>query len=306
MGDDWDERPQTSHGERNQGENGQSQTSQRKTKQEGDIQSGDRQGEIFQGGGKPRPYNTRNADPSLQPFLEGLRQLGLELTEQQLGQFIRYRQELLDWNKRINLTAITDPEEVLLKHFLDSLSVLTVYHKPHARLLDIGTGAGFPGLPLKIVRPRWHVVLLEATGKKVRFLHHLIETLQLKDVVAVHGRAEELAHQAEYRAFFDVVTARAIASLPMLLEYAAPFCRVGGLIILPKKGDLNEELAQGKQAVRQVGAVLKADVAVTLPGLENDRRLLVWEQVRECPRQFPRSGSVMAKKPLGKNIEYSL
>ena len=305
MGEDWDKRPQTSQGERNQGENGQPQTSQGKTKQEGDIQCGDHQGEIFQGGGKPRLYHTQNTDASLQPFLEGLRQLGLELTEHQLGQFLRYRQELHDWNKSINLTAITDPGEVLLKHFLDSLSLLMVYDRPHARLLDIGTGAGFPGLPLKIVRPRWHVVLLEATGKKVRFLQHLIETLQLKDVVAVRGRAEELAHKAEYRASFDVVTARAIASLPMLLEYAAPFCRVGGLIILPKKGDLDEELAQGKQAARQVGAVFKADVAVTLSGLENDRRLLVWEQVRECPAQFPRSGSLMAKRPLGKNIAYS-
>jgi len=233
-------------------------------------------------------------------FIEGLRQLGLQVTERQLDQFLRYRQELLDWNTRINLTAITDPEEVLLRHFLDSLSLLLVYERAETRLLDIGTGAGFPGLPLKIVRPQWQVVLLEATGKKVAFLHHMIETLQLKDVVALHGRAEELAHKAGYRASFDVVTARAVASLPTLLEYAAPFCRVGGQIILPKKGDLAEELAQGKLAARQVGAVLKDDVPVTLPGLEDGRRLLVWEQVRKCPAQFPRSGTVMAKKPLGK------
>ena len=230
------------------------------------------------------------------PFLQGLHQLGLELTEQQLERFLRYRQELLDWNRRINLTAITDPEEVLLRHFLDSLSVLAVYDRSGGRLLDIGTGAGFPGLPLKIVRPQWHVVLLEATGKKVRFLQHVIETLQLRDVEAVHGRAEELAHNAEYRASFDLVTARAVASLPKLLEYTAPFCRVGGQIVLPKKGDLVEELAQGKRAAGQVGAVLKADVAVTLPGLEDGRRLLVWEQVKKCPAQFPRAGGVIAKR----------
>src|SRR5437899_6867377 len=109
-------------------------------------------------------------------FLAGLRQLGLELNGLQLEQFLRYRQELLDWNNRFNLTAITDPEEVLIKHFLDSLSLLSVYDKPHTHLLDIGSGAGFPGLPLKIVRPQWHIVLLEATGKKVTFLHHIIET----------------------------------------------------------------------------------------------------------------------------------
>ena len=233
-------------------------------------------------------------------FLEGLRQLGLQVTERQLDQFLRYQQELLDWNTRINLTAITDAEEVSIKHFLDSLALLMVYERPSARLLDIGAGAGFPGLPLKIMRPQWQVVLLEATGKKVAFLQHIIETLELKDVVALHGRAEELAHKAGYRASFDVVTARAVASLPMLLEYAAPFCRVGGQIILPKKGDLAEELAQGKLAARQVGAVLKDDVPVTLPGLEDGRRLLVWEQVGKCPAQFPRSGTVMAKKPLGK------
>src|SRR5207249_10906806 len=153
--------------------------------------------------------------------------------------------------------------------------------------------AGFPGLPLKIMRPAWHVTLLEATGKKVKFLQHIIETLQLQNIEALHGRAEELAHQQQYRASFDLVTARAVASLPTLLEYAAPFCRVSGQIILPKKGELAEELAQGKRAARQVGAVLKDDVAVTLPGLEDGRRLLVWEQVRKCPAQVPRSGAVM-------------
>src|SRR2546421_5363726 len=114
----------------------------------------------------------------MQTFLEGLHRLGLELSQQQLGQFLRYREELLDWNTRINLTAITDPEEVLIKHFLDSLSLLMVYDRPEASLLDIGTGAGFPGLPLKIARPDWHVTLLEATGKKVTFLQHIIETLK--------------------------------------------------------------------------------------------------------------------------------
>ena len=232
-------------------------------------------------------------------FVEGLHRLNIELTEQQWEQFERYRQELLDWNKRVNLTAIKDPEEVLIRHFLDSLSLLMAYDRPQTRLLDIGAGAGFPGLPLKIVRPQWEVMLLEATGKKVTFLEHIIETLQLKNVVAVHGRAEELAHKSEYRAKFDVVTARAVASLPMLLEYAAPYCRVGGEIILLKKGEIAEELEQGKRAAKQLGAALKADIVVNLPGLDDGRHLLVWEQQKKCPSQFPRSGSLIAKKPLG-------
>jgi 16S rRNA (guanine527-N7)-methyltransferase len=135
--------------------------------------------------------------------------------------------------------------------------------------------------------------------EKVTFLQHVIETLQLKDVVAVHGRAEELAHKPEYRAKFDLVTARAVASLPTLLEYAAPYCRVGGQIILLKKGEIADELARGKRAAKEVGASLKADIVVNLPGLDDGRRLLVWEQQKKCPAQFPRSGSLMAKKPLG-------
>ena len=260
---------------------------------------GDRKGGPYngnQGDRKGRPYSTRD----LERFVFGVRQLGLELNEQELEQFLRYREELLEWNTRINLTAITDPAEVLLKHFLDSLSLLLVYDRPAARLLDIGAGAGFPGLPLKIVRPQWQVLLLEATGKKVTFMRHMIEALQLRDVVALHGRAEELGRDAGYRASFDVVTARAVASLPILLEYAAPFCRVGGQLILPRKGDLVEELAQAKWAAGRVGAVLKDDVPVTLAGLGDGRRLLVWEQVKECPAQFPRSGAVIAKRPLGK------
>lgn len=231
-------------------------------------------------------------------FQEGLRRLGLTLSEEQRNQFARYREELLDWNTRVNLTAITNPEEVQIKHFLDSLSLLLVYDRLQAHLLDIGTGAGFPGLALKIVRPQWQVMLLEATGKKVTFLRHVIDILHLTGVEAVHGRAEELAHKPQYRAAFDVVTARAVAALPTLLEYSAPFCRVGGEIILLKKGDISEELAQGQRAARQLGAVFKEDVPVTLPGLEDNRRLLVWQQQKLCPPQYPRSGSAIVKKPL--------
>lgn len=232
-------------------------------------------------------------------FIQTLHRLVPAITERQVEKLFLYQQVLLEWNERFNLTAITDSGEILVKHFLDSLSLLSVFDRGEARALDLGAGAGFPGLPLKIVRPAWRVVLLEATGKKVTFLQHIIEVLDLRDVEAVHGRAEELAHQPSYRGAFDLVTARAVAALPALLEYAAPFCRVGGRMIFPKKGDLAAEVARGNVAARQLGAVLVNDVAVTLPGLDDGRRLLVYEQVKPCPRQYPRSGSVMAKKPLG-------
>lgn len=216
-----------------------------------------------------------------------------------IEQFLLLRRELLDWNTRVNLTAITEPVEVLLKHFLDALSLLEIYDAEHARVLDIGAGAGFPGLPLKIARPRWDLVLLEATGKKVAFQRHIISTLHLSHIEAIHGRAEEIAHQSAYRGTFDLVTARAVAALPTLLEYAAPFCRVGGLILLPQKGELATEIEQGQRAAHALGLVYKDGHRVTLPGLSDDRRILVWEQVRPCPPQYPRSGSAMAKKPLG-------
>jgi len=232
-------------------------------------------------------------------FLAGVRQLDLALSEQQLAQFLHYQQELLDWNTRFNLTAITDPEEVQVKHFLDSLSLLAVYDQPQTHLLDIGSGAGFPGLALKIARPQWNVTLLEATGKKVTFLRHIIETLHLEGIVALQGRAEEMAHQVAYRAQFDLVTARAVASLSTLLEYSAPYCRVEGSIVLPKKGDLADELIRGKRAAGQLGAMFKDNVAVELPGLLDGRRLLVWKQQKVCPAQYPRVGAIMAKRPLG-------
>lgn len=231
-------------------------------------------------------------------FIAGLRQLDLSLSDQQLAQFVRYQQELLDWNTRFNLTAITNPEDVQMKHFLDSLSLLVAYNRPQARLLDIGSGAGFPGVPLKIARPEWKITLLEATGKKVTFLRHVIETLRLDGVVAIQGRAEELAHQLAYRGAFDLLTARAVASLSTLLEYSAPYCRVGGAIICQKKGELADELSRGKRAAGQLGARFKADLLVQIPDLADGRRLLVWEQQKSCPAQFPRAGAVMAKKPL--------
>ena len=240
-----------------------------------------------------------NVDTFSSVFLEGVQQLHLSLSTQQQEQLLRYRQELLDWNTRVNLTAIKDPEEVLIKHFLDSLSLLSVYDPPEAKLLDIGSGAGFPGLVLKIARPQWQITSLEATGKKVTFQSHIIDTLRLDGIETIHARAEELAQNTTYRASFDTVTARAVSALPNLLEYCAPYCCIGGTIILPKKGELAEELAQGKRAAAQVGAILKADVPVTLLGLDDGRRLLVWEQKKLCPPQFPRSGAAMAKRSLG-------
>ncbi len=224
--------------------------------------------------------------------------LGQFVAADQLAALLQFREELLAWNTHINLTAITNPTDVLLKHFLDSLTLLDAIPASRVRLLDIGAGAGFPGLPLKIARPAWEIVLLEATGKKVNFQRHVSEKLGLTGLETLHGRAEELAHNPTYRGTFDVVTARAVASLPVLLEYAAPFCRAGGRILLPKKGDLHEELTHSHQAARQLGLVLQADLPVTLPGLDDGRRILIWEQHGRCPDLYPRASTLIAKRPL--------
>jgi 16S rRNA (guanine527-N7)-methyltransferase len=239
----------------------------------------------------------------LEALLTSARQIGLELSPEQLTQFARYRELLLDWNQRINLTAITDPQEVLAKHFLDSLACLfaipqTEREKP-LKLLDVGSGAGFPGLPLQIVFPHWQVTLLEATGKKVRFLEEVIARLGLSRARALQGRAEELAHDRQHRAHCDVVMARGLAALPTLLEYCLPFCRPGGLVIAPKKGAINEEVEQGKRAAALLGGRFVDARPFSLPGLEDQRVLVVFQAIHAAPAQYPRRAGAAVKKPLG-------
>ena len=236
-----------------------------------------------------------------EPLLAGIHHLGISLSPEQLAQFIRYRDLLLDWNQRVNLTSITDPQEVLSKHFLDSLAcVLAIplekWQEPLA-LLDVGSGAGFPGLPLQIVFPHWQITLLEATGKKVRFLEAVISELELQ-ARAIQGRAEELAHNQQHRARYDLVTARAVAALPTLLEYCLPFCRPGGLVIAPKKGEISAEVEQGKRAAARLGGRFVEVRPFSLPGLEDQRALIVFQAIRNAPSQYPRRAGAPVKHPL--------
>lgn len=261
--------------------------------------------------------NPRDND-DLAPLIEGAAALGLALDgapglppERSLlpreggiaARFARFRALLLDWNARVNLTAITDPAEILRLHFLDALTCVLALpeaaRQERIELLDVGSGAGLPGLALAIACPHWHVTSLEATGKKVRFQQAVIDELRLTNANAISGRAEEIGRQPAWREHFDVVTARALASLPTLLEYCAPFVRVGGTIIAPKKGDLMEEIAAGTRAASLLGAQLLAPIPVTLPSLDDGRVLLVARQQRPCPPQYPRPAGAPAKRPLG-------
>lgn len=244
-----------------------------------------------------------DGDDDLAPLTAGAAALGLTLSEEQLARFTGYRALLLEWNARINLTAITDPAAIATRHFLDSLTCLLAlpaeWHERAITLLDVGAGAGFPGLALAIALPAWRVTLVEATGKKVRFLEAVIADLGLPNATAVVGRAEEVAHQPAYRGRFDMVTARALAALPTLLEYCAPFARVGGYVVAPKKGELAEEITRGRRAALALGARLLAPIPVTLPALGDDRLLLAAQQERPCPPQYPRPAGAPAKRPLG-------
>lgn len=242
-------------------------------------------------------------DDDLAPLVEGAAALGLTLDDVQLARFARFRALLLNWNERINLTAITDPSEVLTRHFLDALTCVLALpaeqRQTSVKLLDVGSGAGLPGLALAIACPMWHVTSLEATGKKVRFQEAVIAELGLPNARAIAGRAEELGRLPQHRGAYDIVTARALASLPTLLEYCAPFAHPGGTIIAPKKGNLTEELAAGARATSLLGAHLLAPIPVTLPPLADGRVLLVARQHRPCPLLYPRAAGAPTKHPLG-------
>jgi 16S rRNA (guanine527-N7)-methyltransferase len=233
----------------------------------------------------------------------GAKKLGLELTPAQLEQFNTYYQDLVDWNKRVNLTAITDYEEVQLKHFLDSLTVTLDWNlqadQKDFRVIDVGTGAGLPGIPLKIVFPSIKLVLLEATAKKADFLHHIVQKLRLDSVEIVVGRAEEVGHKIQYRERFDLVLSRAVASLPTLVELTLPFCVLGGSFIVQKKGTIKEEVNRAVKAIELLGGNLREVKRIDLVEFTDERYLVVIDKVSPTPELYPRRPGVPAKRPLG-------
>ncbi len=241
-----------------------------------------------------------NADATLALLSAIAAREGVPLSAAQIDQLARYRNLLLDWNARFNLTAITDPLEVERRLFLDSLRLLPAIDQftsdqSSPRLLDIGSGGGFPGLVLKIARPALDVTLVDATGKKVRFLQEVIDRLGLDAAQAVQARAEELGRDERYRDAFDLVAARAVAPLPILLEYAMPLLRVGGVGLFPKGLDLAAELTTGSRAANLLGARIES--SATLPGEET--RLVVVRKAKPTPAAYPRRTGLPTRAPLG-------
>ncbi len=230
----------------------------------------------------------------------GALQFGLSLSQAQLVTFERYLQELLAWNERVNLTSITEPAEIVTKHFLDSLSVYLALQDlpPTVSLIDVGSGAGFPGLPLKIALPQLRVTLLEATGKKTAFLQHLIHSLNLTGVSVVTARAEEAGQQPQQRQRYEVAAARAVATLPVLAEYLLPLVKVGGRVIVQKGQDPTAEIKQASPALQILGGKVEQVLPVTVPGLVAQRHLVVIHKIKITPSLYPRRPGLPAKKPL--------
>ncbi len=233
-------------------------------------------------------------------FLEDLKKFDIVLTEKQIQQFMTYYELLIEWNSFMNLTAITEFDEVIKKHFIDSVSLVNalpdIKDKEYT-LIDVGTGAGFPGIPLKIVFPNLKIVLLDSLNKRVSFLNEVIQRLELTEIRAVHGRAEDLAKK-EYREYFDLCVSRAVANLATLSEYCLPFVKVGGNFISYKSEKITEEFDNAKEAIKVLGGKYSKQVEFYLPSSDIYRNLFMIEKIKNTPGKFPRKAGLPSKEPI--------
>lgn len=230
---------------------------------------------------------------------EKVKELSIVLNDKQIQQFEQYYNILVDWNKVMNLTAITEYEEVVEKHFLDSLTIVNAIHVEKIEtLIDVGTGAGFPGIPLKIAFPHLKVTLLDSLNKRIKFLNEVIDLLELNDIKAIHGRAEDYAKQAEYREQYDICVSRAVANLATLSEYCLPYVKVDGLFVPYKSGEIDEELKSSEKAVSILGGKVEEVVKFQLPGTDIGRSFVKIHKIKETKKKYPRKAGMPTKEPL--------
>ncbi len=233
-------------------------------------------------------------------FEKDLYELSVILSKQQIEQFLKYYELLIEWNEVMNLTAITDYEDVMKKHFIDSLSLIKTFDvNQKVKVIDVGTGAGFPGLALKIAYPNLQVTLLDSLNKRINFLNEVISKLGLTDVETVHGRAEDFAKPDKFREKFDLCVSRAVANMSTLSEYCLPFVRVGGEFISYKSEKTEEELSKAKKAISLLGGKFERSEEFYLPDSDIYRNLVVIKKIKETPKKFPRKAGLPSKEPLG-------
>lgn len=222
--------------------------------------------------------------------------IGSQLTDLQKSQFCQYGDLLLEWNQKLNLTRIVEPEEVILKHFIDSM--VLAKHIQGIRLADLGTGAGFPGVPLKILRPDLKVILVDSLKKRLDFLDVVIQTLGLSEIQTVHARAEDFGRQSKYRGYFETVCSRAVARLPVLLEYALPALKSNGLFLAAKGIQAENEVAEAEKALQVLGGKVETIEHYSLGEVAEHRAVILIRKVKQTPAQFPRKAGTPAKKPI--------
>jgi 16S rRNA (guanine527-N7)-methyltransferase len=225
--------------------------------------------------------------------------LGLQLSLKQVELFELFEKELLEWNEKFNLTAIRKPEEIRSKHFLDSLTVLQGFKEPKPmRMIDIGTGAGFPGIPLKIAYPHLRLTLVESVGKKADFCRHMVEVLHLEKVDVIQARAEDLGHTTGQREVYDLAVARAVAAMPVLAEYLLPLVKVGGRVIAQKGESAPAEVHAAEHAIKVLGGRVQQLKPIILPGVADERFLVLIDKIATTPSIYPRRAGLAAKRPL--------
>ena len=234
-----------------------------------------------------------------QIFEQKLNELGVTLTEKQNQQFLQFYELLVEWNKVMNLTGITEYEEVNEKHFVDSLSIVKALDLSNVNtVIDVGTGAGFPGIPLKIAFPHLKIVLLDSLNKRIQFLNTVIDELGLENIETIHGRAEDFAKKPEYRESFDLCVSRAVANLATLSEYCLPYVNVSGMFIPYKSGEIDEEVQQAKKAIHLLGGKTEDIIKFQLPGSEIGRSFIKIRKTQNTSKKFPRKAGLPVKEPL--------